>query len=164
MTFDPGDVAREVEKRFLTYVQIDTQSQEGVARYPSTEKQLVLLQMLADELRGLGAAAVTMDEYGYVMATVPATLPPDDPRAGRVPVIGFLGHVDTSPEVSGAGVKPQVWRNYQGSDIVLPGDPQQVIRVEETPELARCIGHDIITSDGTTLLGADDKAGVAEIM
>lgn len=158
------DIAREVEERFLRYVQIDTQSQDGVERYPSTEKQLVLLRLLADELRALGAAEVTMDEHGYVMATVSSTLPPNHPRAGQVPVIGFLAHVDTSPEVSGAGVKPQVWRNYQGGDIVLPGDPRQVIRPEETPELAQCTGHDIITSDGTTLLGADDKAGVAEIM
>jgi tripeptide aminopeptidase len=103
-----------------------------------------------------------MDEHGYVFATLPANVPPDE--AARIPVIGFLAHVDTYPEVSGENVKPQVHRNYDGRDLVLPGDPSQVLRVAENPELADFKGDDIITSDGTTLLGADDKAGVAEIM
>ncbi|MGC9363274.1 MAG: peptidase T [Fidelibacterota bacterium] len=149
--------------RFFRYVKIDTQSQEGVEdKYPSTDKQKDLLKLLVEELKELGLSDATMDQYGYVMATLPSNLEPA--RAKRVPVIGLIAHVDTSPEVSGANVKPIIHRDYQGDDIILPGDPNQVLRFEENPALRDHIGHDIITSDGTTLLGADDKAGITEIM
>lgn len=151
--------------RFLRYVKIDTQSQEGVEdRYPSTEKQKDLLRLLVDELVDLGLDDARMDEYGYVMATLPSNVPEDHPAHGKMPVIGLISHVDTSPEVSGKEVKPVLHENYQGGDITLPGDESVVIRAAENPHLAENIGGTIITSDGTTLLGADDKAGVAEIM
>jgi tripeptide aminopeptidase len=149
--------------RFLRYVKIDTQSQEDVESYPSTAKQLDLLRLLAKELESLGVTDASIDKYGYVTGTLPATLPPD--QAAKVPVIGFIAHADTSPAVSGAGVKPVIHKNYKGGNIVLPGDPAQVILASEYPNLeSRYIGMDIVTSDGTTLLGADDKAGIAEIM
>jgi|AMFO01.1.fsa_nt_gi tripeptide aminopeptidase len=148
--------------RFLRYVKIDTQSQEDVDRFPSTEKQLDLCRMLAEELREMGVKDASMDEHGYVFGTVPSNLPGGAEE--KVPVIGFISHVDTSPAVSGSGVKPVVHRDYQGGDIVLPGDEGQVIRVVEYPNLEKYKGMDIVTSDGTTLLGADNKAGVAEIM
>jgi tripeptide aminopeptidase len=146
-------------ERFLRYVQYDTQSDEQSTMYPSTERQLVLLRDLAAELRVIGAADVSMDQYGYVTATIPATT---DKRG--IPPIGFIAHVDTSPEMSGAGVKPIVHRAYDGRDLVLPDDPDAVLRPSNIPELADHIGHDIVTASGTTLLGGDDKAGVAEIM
>src|SRR5262245_51925947 len=149
----------DVLERFLRYVQYDTQSNEQSRTYPSTEKQLVLLRDLAAELRALGLADASIDEHGYVMATVPATAGHD-----HVPAIGFIAHVDTSPEMSGAGVKPIVHRNYDGGALALPDDPNAVLRAGEIPELADHVGHDIVTASGTTLLGADDKAGVAEIM
>jgi tripeptide aminopeptidase len=148
-------------ERFLRYVTFDTQSDEASTAYPSTEKQLVLLRHLKDELSALGLEAVTMDSYGYVTATLPANTTKDP---ATIPVIGFVAHVDTSPEMSGAGVKPIVHRDYQGGDIQLPDDPSAILKVAEHPDLAACVGHDIITASGTTLLGADDKAGVAEIM
>jgi len=148
--------------RFLRYVKIDTQSQEDSESYPSTAKQLDLLRLLAEELKDLGVDDAAIDEHGYVTGTIPANLPDG---GAAVPAIGFIAHADTSPAVSGAGVKPVVHENYQGGDIVLPGDPSQIIRTAEYPNLEkRYIGMDIVTSDGTTLLGADDKAGVAEIM
>lgn len=149
-------------ERFLRYVRIDTQSVEGAECYPSTAKQKVLLQLLVDELRALGLPDAAMDEHGYVFATLPSNLPPA--KAATLPVIGFLSHVDTSPETSGADVKPQVWHAWDGRDLALPGDPSQVLRQADVPALARYVGQDLITSDGTTLLGADDKAGIAEIM
>ena len=148
-----------VVERFLRYVTYDTQSAEGSPSYPSTAKQLVLLDKLAEELRAIGLADAVRDPHGYVMATVPATS-----KKPNVPVIGFVAHVDTSPEASGAGVKPIVHREWQGQDIVLPDDPTAVLRVADIPGLREQIGHDIITASGTTLLGADNKAGVAEIM
>jgi len=148
-----------VVERFLRYVTYDTQSSETSDTYPSTEKQLDLLRLLVDELHALGLADAAMDEHGYVMATIPATSPKAD-----VPVIGFIAHVDTSPEMSGAGVKPIIHRDYQGQDIVLPDDPTAVLRPAEIPYLKERIGDDLITASGTTLLGADNKAGVAEIM
>jgi len=149
--------------RFLRYVKIDTQSVEGVEdKYPSTDKQKDLLKLLVEELQELGLKDAAMDQYGYVMATLPSNLGPDEDK--KVPVIGLIAHVDTSPEVSGANVKPIIHENYQGDDIVLPGDPNQVLRFDENPALKDHIGHDIITSDGTTLLGADNKAGITEIM
>lgn len=149
--------------RFFRYVKIDTQSQEGVEdRYPSTEKQKDLLELLVDELKELGLKDVEMDKYGYVTATFPGNLTKEE--NAKVPVIGLLAHVDTSPDVSGANVKPVIHENYDGGDIVLPGDPKVVLKAAENPALKEHIGDEIITSDGTTLLGADNKAGIAEIM
>jgi tripeptide aminopeptidase len=149
-----------VVDRFLRYVRVDTQSAEDQSTTPSTAKQWTLARMLASELEQLGARDVRLSEYCTVYATVPATVP----DAARIPVIGFLAHVDTSPAVTGTGVKPIVHHDYQGGDIVLPGDPTQVITVAQHPALMQLIGDDIITTDGTTLLGSDDKAGVAAIM
>jgi len=146
-------------ERFLRYVTFDTQSDENSTTYPSTDKQLVLLRHLVEELQSLELDDAAMDEHGYVMATIPPTTGKRD-----VPVIGLVAHVDTSPEMSGAGVKPIVHESYQGQDITLPDDPTQVLRLKETPHLQEQFGNDIITASGTTLLGADNKAGVAEIM
>ena len=143
--------------RFLRYVAVDTQSDENSESQPSTGKQLVLLEMLRDELRALGLEA-ELDQWGYVMATLPSNL---DHKA---PAIGFIAHVDTSPDASGKDVKAQIIRNYDGGDIELKGVPGLALRVADFPELAVYKGQTIITTDGTTLLGADDKAGVAEIM
>ena len=148
-----------VADRFLRYVTYDTQSDEKSQSYPSTAKQLVLLDKLAEELRAIGLADATRDEHGYVFATVPATT-----RKRGARVIGLVAHVDTSPEMSGAEVKPIVHREWRGQDIVLPDDPTAVLRIADTPALAEQIGNDIITASGTTLLGADNKAGVAAIM
>lgn len=145
--------------RFLRYVQIDTQSDERSTSYPSTQTQLVLLRALVDELRGIGLADAAIDEHGYVTATIPATT-----AKANVPVIGFIAHVDTSPEMSGAGVKPIVHRRWDGRDIVLPDAPDAVLRKTEIPALLEQVGHDIVTASGSTLLGADNKAGVAEIV
>jgi tripeptide aminopeptidase len=146
-------------ERFLRYVAVDTRSDEQSSTFPSTTGQLVLLRTLAGELKALGIADVVMDEYGYVMATLPAT-----PGHDRAPVIGFIAHVDTSPEMPGKDVRPIVHERYDGRDLVLPDDPSVVLRAEDNPELASQIGNDIVTASGLTLLGADDKAGVAEIM
>lgn len=147
-----------VTERFLRYVVIDTQSDPASPTCPSTEKQKNLGSLLARELQAMGLPDAHLDEHGYVYATIPAT------SEKKVPVICFCSHMDTSPDCSGANVRPQLVKNYEGGDIVLPGDPSQVIRAKEHPALAHQIGHDIITSDGTTLLGADNKAGIAEIM
>ncbi len=145
-------------ERFNRYVAIDTQSAENSAEYPSTGRQLDLSRLLVTELQEMGIGDAELTSHGYVFATLPGN------TGKEVPVVGFIAHVDTSPEVTGASVKPVIHRNYQGAKIVLPGDPDQVIRPENNPALTDCIGHDIITTDGTTLLGADNKAGVAEIM
>ena len=147
-----------VTERFLRYVAIDTQSDPKSRSQPSTEKQKNLGRLLVEELLAIGLKDAHMDEHGNVYATVPSN------TDKRVPVLCFCAHMDTAPDFSGAGVKPQIVKNYQGGDIQLPGDPRQVIRVAEHPELANQVGNDIITTDGTTLLGADDKAGVAEIV
>ena len=144
--------------RFLRYVRIDTQADETSSTSPSTAKQLTLSRLLADECRSLGLSDVTCDEFGIVMASVPATV------SQPVPVIACVAHVDTSPEYSSTNVNPIVHANYQGGDLVLPGDPSKVIRVSENPDLNKCLGNTLVTSDGTTLLGADDKSGVAAIM
>ncbi|MCK9280391.1 MAG: peptidase T [Melioribacteraceae bacterium] len=144
--------------RFLKYVKYDTQSNEDSETFPSDLKQLELSKDLVKELQEIGLKDAAMDEYGYVMATLPSNSDKD------VPVIGFIAHVDTSPAVSGKDVKPVIHENYQGNDIVLPGDTTKIIDVANNPELLDMIGYDIITTDGTTLLGADDKAGIAEIM
>jgi tripeptide aminopeptidase len=146
-------------ERFLRYVRIDTQSDESSESYPSTAKQLDLLRLLVDELRELGLDDATMDEHGYVFATIPATTS----KTG-VPTIGFIAHVDTSPDMSGKDVQPIVHRSYDGGDIRLPKGPDVVIPANENRFLAEQVGHDIITASGDTLLGADNKAGVAEIV
>lgn len=147
-----------VTERFLRYVTIDTQSDPESPSSPSTEKQKDLGRVLVTELKAMGVADAHLDDYGYVYATIPANT---DKKA---PVICFCSHMDTSPDVTGKDVKPQVVKNYRGGDITLPGDTSQVIRFAEHPALKNQIGNDIITTDGTTLLGADNKAGVAEIM
>lgn len=147
-----------VAERFMRYVQIDTQSDASSVTFPSTAKQLNLSKLLVEELKAIGALDVELDENGYVYATIPSNTIKD------VPAICFCSHVDTSPDCSGTNVKPIVHENYQGQDIVLPDDNSVVIRFAEHKDLADQIGNDIITASGTTLLGADDKAGVAEIM
>ena len=145
-------------ERFLRYVQIDTQSDPQSSAHPSTEKQKDLGRILAEELKQIGLADAHMDEWGYVYATIPST------TDKKVPVICFCAHIDTAPDCSGTKVKPLVHKNYQGQDIVLPDDKSQVVRLSEYPYLKTQIGNDIITASGTTLLGSDDKAGVAEIV
>lgn len=144
--------------RFCRYVQIDTQSDPESPTCPSTEKQKDLGRLLVSELLEMGITDAHLDEHGYVYATIPAT------SAKKVPVICFCSHMDTSPDCTGKNVKPVIHRNYQGGDIILPADPKIVLRPSEHPDLAHQIGFDIITADGTTLLGADNKSGVAEIM
>ncbi|KAA3640872.1 MAG: peptidase T [Bacteroidetes bacterium] len=144
--------------RFLKYVKIDTQSDPESPTCPSTEKQKNLGRILVQELHEMGITDAEMDEHGYIYATVPSNTDKD------VPVICFCSHMDTSPDSSGTDVKPIIHKNYDGSDLVLPDDPNQVIRFDKHPELARQIGNDVITASGLTLLGADDKAGIAEIM
>lgn len=145
-------------ERFMRYVQIDTQSDPQSHSFPTTEKQKDLSRILAAELQQMGIADAHMDEWGYVYATIPAT------TDKKVPVICFCAHVDTAPDCSGTNVKPILHRQYQGQDIVLPDDTSQVLRMEDYPYLKTQLGNDIITASGTTLLGADDKAGVAAIM
>ena len=144
-------------ERFLRYVSVDTQSNEDSQTQPSTMKQLNLLSMLRDELLAMGVEA-TLDEYGYVMARIPSNVD------AHVPAVGFISHVDTSPDASGADIKPQIIHDYDGSAIALKGVDGLYLDPKDFPELLRHKGEDLITTDGTTLLGADDKAGVAEIM
>ncbi|MGD9900484.1 MAG: peptidase T [Calditrichaceae bacterium] len=144
--------------RFLSYVKYDTQSSEESETYPSTLKQLELSKKLVGELKELGLKDVELTEHGYVFGTLPSNVD------FKVPVIGLISHVDTSPDVSGKNVNPVINKNYKGQDIVLENDKSQVIQFSNNPALKNCMGHDIITTDGTTLLGADNKAGVAEIM
>jgi tripeptide aminopeptidase len=147
-----------VTERLLRYVTIDTQSDPESPSSPSTEKQKDLGRVLAAELKAIGVEDAHLDDFGYVYGTIPSNTPK------KVPVICFCSHMDTSPDVTGKDVKPQIVKNYRGGDITLPGDTSQVIRFAEHPALKNQIGNDIITTDGTTLLGADNKAGVAEIM
>lgn len=144
-------------ERFLRYVSVDTQSNEESASQPSTEKQWDLLKMLCKELNDMGVEA-SLDEYGYVMGTIPSNIEKE------VPAVGFIAHVDTAPDASGKDVKPQIIKNYDGTDIALKGVQGLYLKPSEFPELLHFIGQTLITTDGTTLLGADDKAGVAEIM
>lgn len=148
-----------VLNRFLSYVQVDTQSDPQSTSFPSTEKQRDLSNQLVVELQELGIEDAHLDEHGYVYATIPANT-----NKENIPVICFCSHVDTSPDVTGAGVEPIVHQNWDGNDIVLPDDNEQIIKVSEHPDLKNQIGNDIVTASGTTLLGADNKAGVAEIM
>jgi tripeptide aminopeptidase len=151
------ELAPDVLERFLRYVRIDTQARYDSPTYPSRLEQLELSRLLCRELEELGLDDVHLSEHGYVVATLPATVE-------GAPTIGLIAHVDTSPDAPGAGVQPIVHRAWDGSPIRLPGDPEQVLDPAERPELAARLGHDIVTSDGTTLLGADDKAGIAEIV
>ena len=151
------ELAPDALERFLRYVRIDTQSDPRSDTFPSTAKQLDLSRLLVAELRAMGLEDAELDEHGYVFASLPA-------RGGEGrPTVGLVAHVDTSPEVSGTGVRPHVTR-YGGGELPLPGDPSQVLSPDDAPELEHHVGHDLVTSDGTTLLGADDKGGVAEIM
>src|SRR3972149_270129 len=145
-------------ERFLRYVQIDTTARADADVYPSSKGQIELGRLLLEELQALGLTDARQNQHGIVLATIPPT------TDFRVPVIAFCSHLDTSPETSGKNIHPQVMENYSGGDLVLPGDPNQVIRVAENPELSEMRGHTLVTSDGTTLLGADDKAGLAVIM
>jgi tripeptide aminopeptidase len=154
----PLTFTHTVTERFLRYAVIDTQSDPDSPTCPSTEKQKNLGRLLAAELQEMGIADAHLDEFGYVYATIPANVDK------HVPVICFCSHMDTSPDCSGKDVRPQIVRQYRGGDIVLPGDNTQIIRAAEHPALADQLGNDIITTDGTTLLGADNKAGIAEIM
>ena len=147
----------KVLDRFLRYVSVDTQSNEESESQPSAEKELNLLRMLRDELQALGVEA-TLDEYGYVMGSIPSNI------EAKVPAIGFIAHVDTAPDASGADIKPQIINEYDGGDIPLKGVPGLALKPSEFPEMLHYVGQTLITTDGTTLLGADDKAGVAEIM
>ena len=147
----------ELRERFLKYVAIDTQSDENSETFPSSAKEWDLLNLLVEEMQALGLEDVSIDKYGYAMGTIPATKGKE-----TAPVIGFLAHVDTSPDMSGKNVRPRIIEEYDGKDIVL--NPSLTMKVSEFPELSRFVGHTLIHTDGTTLLGADDKAGVAEIM
>ncbi len=147
----------ELQDRFLKYVGFDTQSDENSISFPSTDKQLILLRALKEEMEAMGMTEVTIDEHGYVMGSIEAS-----EGYEHCPTIGFLSHVDTSPDMSGAAIKPQIIQNYNGEDIAL--NEEVTMKVSDFPELKFFEGHTLITTDGTTLLGADDKAGVAEIM
>jgi len=152
------NVKHTVLDRFLRYVVIDTQSDPTSTTIPSTEKQKDLGRLLVEELQAIGIQDAALDEHGYVYATIPAN------TTKKVPVICYCSHMDTSPDSSGTGVKPIIHRNYDGQDIILPDDPTQIIRMAEHPDLREQLGNDIVTASGTTLLGADNKAGVAAIM
>lgn len=149
---------KTVVERFLTYVALDTQSVEDADCFPSSEKQKQLARLLVEELKEIGAQQPRMDEYGYVYATIPAT------AEGKAPVLGFLSHMDTSPALSGANVKPRIVKNYDGGEIVLNETEGIVMNPQMFPRLGSQVGEDLIVTDGNTLLGADDKAGIAEIM
>jgi len=153
-----ADYKFTVAERFTRYVQIDTQSDPQSNTVPSTQKQKDLGAVLVDELHAIGINDAHLDEWGYVYATVPST------TSEKVPVVCFCAHMDTAPDSSGTGVKPIIHKNYKGQDIVLPDDPMQVITTREHPYLQAKIGEDIVTASGKTLLGADDKAGLAIIM
>ena len=151
-------VGQELEERFIRYARIATQADESSDTTPSTDKQFDLLNLLVEELREIGAQDVRLTDYGAAVATIPSTV------KAAVPTVAFLAHVDTSPGFNATGVEPIVHRGYDGGDIVLPGDPTQVLSPKEFPYLGQKVGEDIITASGATLLGADDKAGVAIIM
>ncbi|MDP3437696.1 MAG: peptidase T [Bacteroidales bacterium] len=150
----------KILERFLRYISVDTASDPESSSQPSTAKQLDLLRMLLKELKEMGITDASLDEFGYVMATIPSNLP----SGKKVPVIGFIAHVDSAPDAPGAGVNPQIIKNYDGKDIVINRERNMVMKVEEFPELLKYKGQTIITTDGNTLLAADDKAGIAEIM
>lgn len=153
-----GSYTFTASERFMRYVQVDTQSDPLSKTFPSTGKQKDLSKILVEELKQMGITDAELDEFGYVYATIPSN------TNRKVPVLCFCAHVDTAPDASGTGIKPVLQRNYQGQDLVLPDDQNQVLRQSDFPYLEKLIGHDLITASGTTLLGSDDKAGVAEIM
>ena len=161
VTLDSAN-SQKLLDRFLSYVKVDTRSDEASGSSPTTEKQKDLSRILAEELKALGCSDAAMTEWGYVFATVPSNIPEDHPAYGKVPTIGLIAHVDTYFGTSGKDVKPQIIENYSGDDIVISAD--QSLKVADNPNLAKVVGHTVIHTDGTTLLGADDKAGVAEIM
>jgi tripeptide aminopeptidase len=148
----------KILERFLKYVRTDTQSRQDSDRFPSTEKQLEFARILTGELKNTGLTDISLDEKGYLMATLPSNVD------FQVPVIGFLAHMDTSPDMSGTNVNPQVIPNYSGEDILLNKDSGLTLKTADFPEIKQYKGQTIITTDGTTLLGADDKAGIAEII
>ncbi|PKO98120.1 MAG: peptidase T [Bacteroidetes bacterium HGW-Bacteroidetes-8] len=150
----------KILERFLRYISVDTASDPESSSQPSSAKQLDLSRMLLKELKEMGITDVSLDEFGYVMATIPSNLP----AGKKVPVIGFIAHVDSAPDAPGKGVNPQIIKNYNGEDIVINSEKNMVMKVEEFPELLKYKGQTIITTDGNTLLAADDKAGIAEIM
>ncbi len=149
---------KEVLERFLKYISVDTQSDDSSVTTPSTKKQLELAKILHDELQSLGLKDVSLDDKGYIMATLPSNI------EKKVPVIGFIAHMDTSPDMSGANIKPKFVENYDGGDIVLNAEKNIILSPKEFPEMKAYVGNTLLTTDGTTLLGADDKAGIAEIM
>ena len=161
VTLDSAN-SQKLLDRFLSYVKVDTRSDEASGSSPTTEKQKDLSRILAEELKAIGCSDAAMTEWGYVFATVPSNIPEDHPAYGKVPTIGLIAHVDTYFGTSGKDVKPQIIENYSGDDIVISAD--QSLTVADNPNLAKVVGHTVIHTDGTTLLGADDKAGVAEIM
>ena len=148
----------DIVNRFLRYVRIDTQSAEDAGVTPSTPGQMEFVKMLRTELEEMGLEEITLDEHGYLFATLPAN------TTRNVPTIGFIAHVDTSPDVTGKDVNPRIVEKYDGTNIVLSAEDQTILSTDESPELLRYVGDDLIVTDGHTLLGADDKAGVAEIM
>lgn len=149
-----------VVERFLRYVTFDTQSDEESGTTPSTEGQMIFARALKEELEEMGLTEISLDEKGYLMATLESNLEEDN----QVPVIGFIAHMDTSPDVSGKNIRPQIIKNYDGGDIILNQEKEIVLSPVDFPDLKNYTGKDIITTDGTTLLGADDKAGIAEII
>ena len=157
-------MAEKVLDKLLRYVKIDTQADPKSDSTPSTKKQFDLANLLVKELKEMGVQDVSVNEKCYVYATIPSNIPDDDPKKGNVPAVGFVAHVDTSPDAPGKDVNPQIIENYQGGDIVLPNDKNQIIKMDESPGLKKAIGHKIVTIDGTTLLGSDDKSGCAAIM
>jgi len=155
---------QEIIERLIRYLKIDTQSDPESKTTPSTMKQFDLANLLVDELKSMGLTQVELDDKCYIYATLESNIPENHPAYGKVPNIGFIAHLDTSPDTTGANVNPQIIENYQGGDIVLPNDNSVVIKVSENKSLEKCIGHTIITTDGTTLLGSDDKSGITAIM
>ncbi|MDD2420057.1 MAG: peptidase T [Bacteroidales bacterium] len=151
---------KNILEKFLRYISIDTASDPESPTQPSTEKQLTLSRLLVNELKEMGIKDATLDQYGYVMATIPSNLP----SGSKVPKIGFIAHVDSAPDAPGDNINPQIIENYDGSDIVINSEKNMFMKTAEFPELLKYIGQTIITTDGNTLLAADDKAGVAEIM
>jgi tripeptide aminopeptidase len=162
----PSKYQRRMLDHFIAYAMIDTQSDEAtlVSDYPTSGGQLVLADLLVSQLRKLGVSDARVSPFGYVYASLPENLPPDHPAKGRVPAIGLIAHLDTAGDQSGKGVRPQVHENYDGQDISYPDDPELVLKASDNPELLECRGMTVITAGGQTLLGADDKAGIAEIM
>ena len=148
----------KILERFLRYVKVDTQSEFGVDKIPSTDKQFVLAKQIAEELKTIGLSDVTLDEHCYIMATLPAN------TNKKIPTVGFVAHIDTSPDFTATGCKPQIWENYDGEDLTINKEQNLVLSPKEFPEMLQFKGQTLITTDGTTLLGADDKAGVTEIV